>query len=185
MKKIALIIGHSKLRQGARNKKSGLTEYKYNKEFVNKLYQKLLPDILSVKYDSVIFYRKIGMTTLHRRLNKYNPDLAIEFHCNSVKDKNISGSEILIKRDSFYCKVHCNLFDLSQRVSDCLVIKNRGLKFRKINQRGGKFLHNVKSDLNFIAEPFFISNDSDLEKALNNQNELIDIFVEFIKDFVE
>ena len=184
MKRIALIIGHSRFRQGARNKKNGLTEYKYNKEFVKKLFDELLRIINFNFYCEIkIFYRKIGMTTLHRRLNKYEPDLAIEFHCNAF-NKKASGSEIIIGKNVCDVDTKINLDDFNFNISEILNIKCRGLKFHTKKERGGKFLHNLNAELKFIAEPFFIDNDSDLEKALNNQDRLIDIFADFIKEFI-
>ena len=206
MNKLALVIGHKESSQGAVNKDSGVTEWGFNSRFVKKitreLWEKHQWNILgfpnSKHNQARIFHRTSTITDLVNRINAWNPDLAIEFHCNSYKEKWIAkllrfekeatGTEMLLSKihkpifgkplSSFLIKAN----NISLAISDTLGINFRPAKFRGRWQRGGYFLNKTKCKA-IIAETFFIDNNSDLAKANENYDKLVQAPVDWIVNY--
>ena len=178
MTKIAIAVGHSETKPGAVNKTTALSEFKFNSVVAAAL--KL---VLSKKYDVRIFFRPPNLDNIDairkvvREINIYYPDLAIELHCNAATS-NASGAEVLFwyknKKTEQIAEFGANEFAIA------LSVPSRGSKPIKRGDRGSVFLGETRCPA-IITEPFFISNDNDLTKALVNFNRLISAYLSMIK----
>jgi N-acetylmuramoyl-L-alanine amidase len=186
MKRIALVVGHSEDSQGAVNESSGVTEWNFNTTLVNCIWAKLCG--LSGCDNVEIFHRTAGIRDLVRRVNEWNPDLAIEFHCNAFNGK-ASGTEMLVSKvhrpdhkvDGTFCSdvAHLGLF-----VAESLNLRWRGVKFVGRWGRGGYFLNKTRCKA-IIAESFFIDNGVDLASANLNYDALVGAYVGWIKEYIK
>jgi N-acetylmuramoyl-L-alanine amidase len=196
MNKLALIIGHSEQSQGAVNEASGVTEWEFNSRLAPSIHAKLVIglDSYAPNIRSQIFHRTAGIPDLVNRINEWNPDLAIEFHCNAF-DKKASGTEMLIADchkpspiDGFYEYVSGLCFNVAQSIhplfpdrTNKLVSSQKNIS-GKYKERGAYFLWETKCKA-IIAESFFIDNDLDFQKANNNRPALIQAYVDWIKNY--
>ena len=174
MKKVAIIIGHSKLRQGAKNKRLKMSEYKYNKGLGEEIasFSKVLME--DHKVDLRAFERWESINTMVGRVNKWNPDLVISLHCNAY-NKKVSGGEILLHNhyrgvrpengtDTAEFKVLAE--ELIKLCATDMAIPNRGIVYRNSNQAGGYMLSRLDAKRAMLLESFFIDNDEDLQKGI-------------------
>ncbi len=178
MTKIAIAVGHSETKPGAVNKTTALSEFKFNSVVAAAL--KLA---LSKKYDVRIFFRPPNLDNIDairkvvREINIYYPGLAIELHCNAA-NSSASGAEVLFwyknKKTEQIAEFGANEFAIA------LSVPSRGSKPIKRGDRGSVFLGETRCPA-IITEPFFISNDNDLTKALVNFNRLISAYLSMIQ----
>ena len=207
MNKLALIPGHKESSQGAVNRDSGVTEWGFNDELIMDIKNRLIclpdwdapSDISPYKYPYQIriFHRTSTITDLVKRINAWNPDLAIEFHCNSYKEKWIArllrfekeatGTEMLLskfhkpKRLPSEFRVQCAM--LADKICGAINIEYRELKYRgRWHPKGGYFLNKTMCRA-IIAELFFIDNNSDLAKANENKPAMVQTITDWIVNY--
>jgi len=153
----ALVIGHKKNSPGAVNKNFNLSEFDFNDE----LSIRIENEIKSVNITRV--YRSL-YKDLPNEINILNPDFIISLHCNAFNEVS-SGTEVLYYHKSKKGKLMANI--LQKQLLDCLGLKDRGIKPRTTEDRGGYLLKYTNAPC-VISEPFFIDNDSDLSIAKAN-----------------
>lgn len=149
-KKVAIIVGHSKRSQGARNY-LGESEYNFNRRIA----QKLVLRLQDCDIPAMAFLRK-GMIfsdavkDIGKRVNAYKPYICLELHFNSFKTE-VNGAEMLclpFKHTTLATKLLENF--------EKLKIKNRGVKLVRVSDRGYKNLDAVKFvPYSYIVEPCF------------------------------
>jgi len=172
VKTIALVIGHSNESQGARNK-SAATEFEYNERLVSMIYTSLYKT--NVHLD--IVYRG-SYKKLPDKVNKLKPDYIISFHCNAY-NKTVSGTETLYYHSSKKGKLLAEY--LQSNMIDALGLKDRGIKPKHSEDRGGYLLRYTKAPC-VIIEPFFIDNDEDFLLASLNMDKLAFAISDVIKE---
>lgn len=160
--KCALVIGHNKEDQGAKNSYSGLTEWQINSLLAIEL-QRIIK-----KVDIEIVYRD-DYKDLPDKINALEPDFIISLHCNA-HDCTVSGSETLQWHNS---EKGTRLASILQgKINRALQNRNRGVKLvKKESDRGGHLLKNTVAPC-VILEPFFIDNIEELQNALRRYKEL-------------
>ncbi len=177
MKKIALIIGHSKQSPGAKNPTTGTTEFGFNDGLAHKI-KRILDDADGIEVTLV--YRDT-LAGLPRKANMLKPDFIISLHCNAYNGKS-SGSEVLYYHKSNTGKaIACTL---QKHLVSALGLRDRGVKPVTSEDRGGYLLSQTKAPC-LIAEPFFIDNDSDVATARKNQDALVAAYAQAIIDIAE
>jgi len=176
MKKVAIIVGHSDKSRGASNAKTGETEWNYNNNIARKIHGKLL----AKKVEPVIIYRTNGYSALPYEINRQNPSLIISLHCNAF-DSSASGCEMLYYHSSKASKSFATI--LQDKVNKVLGNKNRGIKPKHSEDRGGHILKSTNAPC-VITEPFFIDNDSELKNAEEKEAALVNAYVEAIVEAV-
>jgi N-acetylmuramoyl-L-alanine amidase len=148
--KVAIIIGHSPSDKGACN--SGFCEFDYNQIVAHSILEQSDLDIEIVYRDDY--------HSLPDKVNKTGADIAISLHCNAF-NKEASGCETLYsgskKGLELAQKVHAKILPVFGN-------PDRGIKKRRLKDRGGWILHKTKMPC-VILEPFFIDNDEELKKA--------------------
>ena len=177
MKKIAIIVGHNAKYQGAMGN-LGVSEYVLNTAIAN---------ILSIafkdsEYKIKVFHRlpiksyTKQMNDLAKRVNKFNPDVALSLHFNAGASKP-KGHEVLYLHNSTkglnYAKILDSEFD------KYLPNKDRNLKpIYSKNERGGQLFYKIKAPV-ILAEPFFANEQNEIINE--NFNNLINAYKGFIE----
>ena len=106
-------------------------------------------------------------------INDLNPDFIVSLHCNAYNG-SASGTEVLYHHRSAEGKLMAEL--LNARLVNALGLRNRGIKAKNAEDRGGYLLVSANAP-RVIAEPFFIDNYSDLIKAKKKRKKLIKAYV--------
>jgi len=174
VKKCILIIGHSLEAQGAENKRFKITEFQFNRSIANDIAR-----IINSSVDHIVEvelmhkgYREFNLTFI-KRVNQKKPDFIISMHCNAYDEKT-SGCETLHFEGSTTGQQIAQT--LQTQIHTALGNKNRGVKPKTINQRGGYLLKKTLAPC-VIAEPFFIDNNLDLSRAVSKAYDIVEAYV--------
>jgi N-acetylmuramoyl-L-alanine amidase len=170
----ALVIGHKKSSPGAVNARSNLSEFDFN-------------DNLAIQIEKKV--QKSKVQRIYRRtykelpgdINDLGPDFIVSLHCNAFNEK-ASGTEVLYYHKSEDGRKMAEF--LLRHLLKCLDLTDRGVKPKTSEDRGGYLLRYTRAPC-VIAEPFFIDNDEDLDKAQNNLDELAAAYAAAIDEISE
>lgn len=169
-KKCALVIGHKASSPGAVNENSGVSEFEFNEDLSIRIenHYNDNPDLYK-NVEIVRVYRKTNYENLPHEINELDPDFIVSLHCNAYDEPEgipeATGTEVLYYHTSEKGKKIAQI--LQRHLIDALGLKDRGIKPKNSEARGGYLLKTTKAPC-VIAEPFFIDNDSDFEKAKAN-----------------
>jgi len=145
--KVAIVVGHDKVEQGAFSNLLKKSEFAYNSE-VAKL----------IGFDTYFRDTKGGYSTkiaeLSKRIKAKNYDLVIELHFNSF-NAIANGCEALYFQGSVKGQRFAEMF--VSRIVQEYGTTPRGAKSRIESDRGGLFLKSINAPC-IILEPFFGDN---------------------------
>ena len=167
--KVALVVGHTEKRSGARNKLSGISEFMFNYLLASKL-RSCLPDSVVVLRDS--------WAGLPYKVNLQKPDLIVSLHCNAFNSK-ASGTETLYFHKSEKGLAVAEIFQ--KHLVAALQLPDRGVQPKTQVSRGGSLLRKTIAPC-IILEPFFIDNDADFDTACVRETELIKAVLTAVKE---
>jgi N-acetylmuramoyl-L-alanine amidase len=170
----ALVIGHKKSSPGAMNAKEKLNEFDFNEDLALRIEKK-------VKKSEIQRVYRRTYKELPDDINTLGPKFIVSLHCNAF-NKKASGTEVLYYHKSESGKKIAQI--LLNHLVKYLKLPDRGIKSRTSEDRGGYFLRYTKAPC-IIAEPFFIDNDKDLERAKENMNELAKTYADAIDEISE
>ncbi|GFD70365.1 N-acetylmuramoyl-L-alanine amidase [Alteromonas sp. KUL106] len=170
MKLVAVVIGHKKNSPGAQNLSSGKTEFSFNEELSLEIEKRAK----QVKIQRV--YRRT-YDSLPKDLNELEPDFIVSLHCNAF-DTKASGTEVLYYHKSVKGKIAAQI--LNDHLVSALGLSDRGTKAKTSEDRGGYLLKSTNATC-LIAEPFFIDNNNDFDRAMSKYDELVDAYVKGIE----
>ena len=175
-KPIVLVIGHTKESGGAYNKQRNINEYGFNKALIKKVVTSL--QLKNFNKEIVVGERK-GYIALPEQINSHNPLFAISFHANAFNEK-ATGTEMLYYYD---CESSKRLAMILQKnICKALGLRDRGLKAKNDNDRGGYLLKKVNCPI-VITEPFFIDNIEDFIAMEARKAQLVTAYVDSIIEF--
>ncbi len=167
----ALVIGHKKRSPGAVNENFGISEFDFNEDLALRIEKK----VNTVDVQRV--YRRTYQE-LPDDINALNPDFIISLHCNAFNTR-ASGTEVLYYHRSEKGKMMAEI--LLKHLVEHLKLPNRGPKPKTAEDRGGYLLRYTKAPC-VIAEPFFIDNDEDLSRALEDKDGLAEAYAQAIEE---
>ncbi|MFQ5881400.1 MAG: N-acetylmuramoyl-L-alanine amidase [Candidatus Methylomirabilales bacterium] len=167
----ALVIGHKKRSPGAVNARVNLTEFDFNEDLALRIEKKVQ------KVDIQRIYRRT-YKELPDDINALNPDFIVSLHCNAFNER-VSGTEVLYYYKSERSKKMADI--VLKHLVEHLKLPNRGIKPRTAEDRGGYLLRYTKAPC-VIAEPFFIDNNDDLDKAQENLDGIAAAYANAIKE---
>jgi N-acetylmuramoyl-L-alanine amidase len=170
---VSLVIGHSKNKPGACNETYGICEYDFNEYIVNSISRKL--HVIPHK----VHYRQ-SYSDLPAQINLFNPRFVVSFHCNAF-NKTASGTEVLYYSTSEKGKEIARIFN--DNLVKALGLNDRGIKPKSEKDRGGYLLRHTLAPC-IICEPFFIDNNSDLERAQDNKEDLVVAYTNSILEVI-
>jgi len=158
----ALVIGHKKSSKGAVNVNHNITEFDFNEAVALRIEKRVK------KTDIQRIYRRT-YSELPGDVNGLEPDFTVSLHCNAFNGK-ASGTEVLYYHKSKMGEKIAGI--LLNNLVGYLKLPNRGIKPRTTEDRGGYLLRYTKAPC-VISEPFFIDNDSDLDRARDDIEGLV------------
>lgn len=170
----ALVVGHKQSSSGAVNADSGTTEFEFNDD---------LARIIEAKQTDVAIQRVYRRTyrSLPDDINELAPDFVISLHCNAY-NRRTSGSEVLYYHRSDKGQRMAKI--LNDKLAGALKNRNRGIKPRSAEERGGFLLRYTHAPC-VIAEPFFIDNNEEYANAKRRKRYLIKAYLEAIEDIAQ
>lgn len=168
--KIALVVGHTEGRSGAKNIEYDMSEFTFNEKLAYDIKDKL-------DLDSEIVFRK-RYKDLPNDVNKLDPNLVISLHCNAF-NKKASGTETLYYHTSTKGRKIAQIFN--ENFVNALGLKDRGVKGKSSEDRGGYLLRYTNAPC-VLCEPFFIDNDDDYEVVVDNYDDLVMAYVNSINE---
>ena len=180
MNKVALIIGHNDRNRGAYSPIL-LSEFKYWKRIAEKIKGEI-PEIID------IYERKPNkayvpeMNEVLKELNKNDYNFCLELHFNSSLNRNANGCECLVYHKNEKAKeLATNFMARLQNVFGSKIRGNHGIiEIQDSNVRGGYGICKSK-DTYILVEPFFGSNQDESLK-FSVEKDVVDLFVNFIKE---
>lgn len=167
MYKLALVVGHNQIRQGAHSAHLDVSEWTYWSRWAQDFALANDPSVSG--FIAKVFYRPgdVGygaeIRQVYGEVDAWGADASVELHFNSVKSKVAHGCEMLSsgsklsmalaaevqKNTVFYC------YEGDERKA-----VNRGVRTPMEGDRGYMSLHTGRCPA-IIAEPFFGSNSND------------------------
>jgi N-acetylmuramoyl-L-alanine amidase len=163
----ALVVGHTEKRPGAKNINKNISEFDFNDDLARRIKN-------SCKTTVRLVYRKT-LKELPNQVEEVSPTFVNSLHCNSF-NKAVSGTEVLYWHNSKEGKNMAEV--LQEHLVSFLRLPDRGIKPVK---SGSLLLKKVKFP-SIISETFFIDNDNDLERALENIDGLAEVFASAIDE---
>jgi N-acetylmuramoyl-L-alanine amidase len=169
MKVVCISIGHSSKDEGACSADGSVKEYSYNKELAEFIKEELAKsNVEGVITNRLTNGGGTGMTADIKAVNSFKSECIIELHANAFNNK-ATGTETLYWHTSTKGKKLANAIQCE--MTKALGLADRGVKGITGSDRGGAVLRGSYYPM-VITEPFFIDNDSDLEKATTHKKEL-------------
>lgn len=195
LKKISIIVGHSREAKGAVNY-LGEIEFDFNSRIASKVESKISQFYSDICEIRVFKRNNEPFETIIPKIKEYMPDFSMELHFNSFSQRAY-GCEMLIYRDSGNMFKNIELADdITDRLSKHYNFKERhtykisdgdvvdGVKVLSSNGRGVrnlKGLHNIGIDYVMILEPVFANFEtSDSRAIFENEDKYVDVLVESI-----
>ena len=158
--RLALVIGHNAKSGGAIRRDTGENEYSWNGRLA-KMMHALAPEY---GLETKIFRRKAGVSyyrqikAVYTSVDRWEADGSIELHFNGSANPKANGVETL---SSGSTRSLLLASAVQNEMVETIGLKDRGVKVRGRNQRGGLSLHKGRTPA-IIGEPFFGSNRCDL-----------------------
>jgi N-acetylmuramoyl-L-alanine amidase len=181
VKRLAIIVGHTELRQGAfALAPISQHEYSFNREIAQTMEMAAASKGIAAR---TFFRDGVGIQGAYQAATAFEPDSIIELHFNSASAA-ARGTETLCSKDNPDSK---RLADLIQKsmvgVFNRTGSRNRGVKVLREGDRGFGNVSAAPSVPSVLVEPFFGSNAGDCQLAFDRTAEyaagLVDAFAEF------
>lgn len=166
MGKIAIIVGHSRLKNGYYTSATGyVNEYKYNKSLA-KYVAKYVKKYTGKQVDVIRCPEKKFIRSTEEygykvpRVNKGNYDLIIELHLNASSNPTANGTEVLYYPNSKEGEQTAKA--VQQELAK--YYKDRGIK-----ARGDLYILRDTKPVAVLIESFFCTNKEDCKKLTKTQ----------------
>lgn len=157
--KLAVVVGHNRISQGAVRSDTGESEFVYNTDLAKKM-----RDIVGEQYPDLklkIFHRTPGggytseIERVYGEVDQWNADASIELHFNSAGDPRASGTETFSSGSSRSVRL---AQEVQMEMVETLGLRDRGVKIRNSRTKGRGYLSLVSGRAPAILiEPFFAS----------------------------
>jgi N-acetylmuramoyl-L-alanine amidase len=168
MNKIAIVVGHDRIEQGAFSNLLKQSEFAYNSEIA-----KLLPFDIYFRPTGGNYYQK--MVELSKQINGKGYSLVAELHYNSFNGV-ANGCEALYFDNSAIGKRYSEIY--CKAITKAYGTVNRGSKEIKEKNDRGYWFHKLIDAPTLILEPFFGDNQEAIKfKDVNKHAKvLIEVF---------
>lgn len=158
--KLAIVVGHNSVSQGAVRKDTGESEFVWNGQLARRI-ERLAP-----KYDVTVrtFKRIAGggysreIRRVYDQVDGWGADASVELHFNSAASDAASGTETLTSGTPLSMQLATSI---NEEMCISLNLRDRGVKTRSSGDRGYKSLIAGKAPAALI-EPFFGSSKKGL-----------------------
>lgn len=155
--KLAIVVGHNSVSQGAVRSDTGVTEFVWNSDLAMMIEDEaeFMPD-LQVQ----TFYRQPGggyqreIERVYDEVDAWGADVSIELHFNSFGDPSARGTETLSSGTPMSMRL---AVEVQAAMVGALGLRDRGVVTRRTG-RGAESLISGRAPA-ILIEPFFASND--------------------------
>ena len=181
-KRLAIIVGHTELRQGAfALAPISQHEYSFNRGIARAMESAAAGKGIAAR---TFFRDGVGISGAYQAATAFEPDGIIELHFNAASAA-ARGTETLCSKDhpdsqKLADLVQKSMVDVFNRTGS----RNRGVKVLRAGDRGFGNVSAAPSVPSVLVEPFFGSNSSECQLALERRAEyvagLVDAFAEFV-----
>ncbi|HLP47520.1 MAG TPA: N-acetylmuramoyl-L-alanine amidase [Candidatus Kapabacteria bacterium] len=170
-KRCVLVIGHENQSPGIINKNKYINELEFNE----KLFK-----LIEEKVNHTVIYKVQGISyiELPDDINELDPDFIVSLQYN-VDNGKTSGTEVLYYQISEAGKKIAEI--LLEHLSAYLDLPNRGIKAETKNDKCGLLFRHTTAPC-VIAKTFFMDNDNDVKRAMENLEGLADAFAKAIDE---
>lgn len=161
MKRLAIVVGHNSEKQGAVRKDTGESEFVWNSDLARMI------EALSDQYPEIevrIFHREPGMgyrreiERVYEETDRWGANATVELHFNASSNPDVSGTETLTSGTPASMAL---AMDVNREMIVALGLKDRGVKTRTGQDRGGKSLISGRAPA-ILIEPYFGSSKKGL-----------------------
>lgn len=154
MKRLAIVVGHNSEKQGARRADTGESEFVWNSDLARMIEREAdaYPDI-----ELRVFFRQPGMgyrreiEQVYEETDRWGANATIELHFNASNDASISGTETLTSGTPASMAL---AVDVNREMVGALALRDRGVKTRSAQDRGGRSLISGRAPA-ILIEPYF------------------------------
>ena len=160
IKKLAVVVGHNEQAEGAyASAPLNSTEFDYN----NVVARSMRAAALEYNFDVRVINRlrsssvRREIQTAYRKADDWGADLIVELHFNAAGSARARGTETLVRNERASQSIARNV---QEEMVETLGLRDRGVKVRGPNDRGGISLH-ASNAPTVLVEPFFGSNRDD------------------------
>ena len=166
--KLAIVVGHNQVAQGAVRPDTGETEYVWNLDLARMIVEE------AVAFPAIevgVFKRQPGggytheIRTVYREVDAWDADGSCELHFNSHTNRQATGTEVL---SSGSAQSLAFAGAMQERLIDALDLRDRGVKIRR-SGRGSESLMSGQAPA-ILIEPFFGSSPNG-QQATNEPHE--------------
>jgi len=154
--RLAVVIGHNARSRGAVRKDTGETEYEWNGRLA-----KIMEDLACEYHLTLKVFRRTAGAGYYKQIRQvyaatdgWGADASIELHFNSSANPKSTGVEMLSSGSTRSLALAAAV---QGQMVDVLGLRDRGVKIRTAQQRGGPSLHWGRAPA-ILGEPFFGSN---------------------------
>lgn len=153
MRKLAIVVGHNSLAQGAVRVDTGETEFVWNSRLAKKIAS--LSEDFGIEVS--VFHRIAGggysreIERVYSEVDRFNPDGSIELHFNGAESPAATGTEVLSSGTALSLRLAASV---QREIVSTLGLRDRGVKTIGGKSRGGKSLYSGKAPA-ILVEPFF------------------------------
>jgi len=165
---LAIVVGHNSEQQGAVRGDTGETEFVWNSALARMIEDAAADYDIKVK----TFFRTPGLgykreiERVYDQVDLWNPWASIELHFNSFAKESARGAEVLSSGTSLSLRL---AESVQRETVAALGVRDRGIKTRASDERGGRSLFAGKSPA-ILVEPFFASSPMD-QRATDERDE--------------
>ena len=180
-KRLAIIVGHTEMRQGAfALAPISQHEYSFNREVAREMEAAAAEIGIAAR---TFFRDGVGIKGAYQAAAAFEPDGIVELHFNAASAA-ARGTETLCSEDHPDSKKLADLVQQSMvEVFSRTGTKNRGVKVLRAGDRGFGNVSAAPTVPSVLVEPFFGSNSADCKIASENRSGyaagLVDAFAEF------
>ncbi|MGH1577722.1 N-acetylmuramoyl-L-alanine amidase [Planktotalea sp.] len=168
MKRLAIVVGHNSVKQGAVRKDTGETEFVWNSDLA-KMIEEEAQDYPELEIKTFFRLPGLGYTREIRRVyeetDRWGANATVELHFNSSASRNATGTETLTSGTPASMAL---AIAVNQEMVAALGLKDRGVKTRSASDRGGASLMSGRAPAALI-EPFFGSSEEGLKATDSSQ----------------
>ena len=167
--KLAIVVGHTKRSPGAK----GVAPISMHEYFWN---NKLASNIKSISsqndIECAIFFRDgIGISGAYKEVSDWSPNSCIELHFNAYNGQ-VKGTETLYGEHD-QSKIWADTLQNAMVVLYTrTTVHDRGIKLRKISERGGKNVNQLDNIPSCLIEPYF---GDELSEAVLAKDHLVEL----------
>lgn len=162
MKRLAIVVGHNSEKQGARRHDTGESEFAWNSDLA-RMIEACAADYPEIEIRT--FFRQPGLgyrreiEAVYEDTDRWGANATVELHFNASDNPAASGTETLSSGTPASMAL---AVDVNREMVAALGLKDRGVKTRTAQDRGGRSLISGRAPA-ILIEPYFGSSAKGLK----------------------